>query len=80
MDASEAARRFEMFRQQGLDYVLEGSPAVRRRWHNQKYFTWVEQQGKTVEALQAQLDPDYWRQAAEISEVDGAILERRAAP
>ena len=21
---------------------------VRRRWHNQKYFTWVEQQGKTV--------------------------------
>ena len=29
--------------------------------HNLKYFTWVEQLGKTVEELDAQWeDPDYW--------------------
>ncbi|HHL35479.1 MAG TPA: pyridoxal-5-phosphate-dependent protein subunit beta, partial [Desulfobulbaceae bacterium] len=29
--------------------------------HNLKYFTWVEQQGKTFEEIQAQwYDSDYW--------------------
>ena len=32
----------------------------RQRWHNQKYFTWVEQQGKTVEQLREQATPDFW--------------------
>ena len=33
----------------------------RKRIHNLKYFTWVEQQGKTHEEIQAQwYDPDYW--------------------
>ena len=32
-----------------------------KRVHNLKYFTWVEQQGKTYEEIQAQwYDPDYW--------------------
>ncbi|MEE8457184.1 MAG: pyridoxal-5-phosphate-dependent protein subunit beta, partial [Acidimicrobiia bacterium] len=31
------------------------------RIHNLKYYTWVEQQGKTYEEIQAQwYDPDYW--------------------
>jgi len=45
----------------GIDHVLELSHWDRKRMHNLKYFTWVEQQGKTVEELDAQWDdPDYW--------------------
>ncbi len=38
----------------------EGTPEARERWHNLKYYTWVEQQGKTVEELDAQRDPQWW--------------------
>ena len=46
----------------------------RRRVHNLKYFTWVEQQGKTYEEIMAQwYDPGFWTgfqgQAAEIDEL-----------
>jgi cysteine synthase A len=40
---------------QELDYYQ------RKRIHNLKYYTWVEQQGKTYDEIQAQwYDPDYW--------------------
>lgn len=45
---------------QKTDWYLDGTPENRRRWHNLKYYTWVEQQGKTVEELDAQLDEDWW--------------------
>jgi cysteine synthase len=78
MSADEASRRIDIFRNAKLDYVLEGSPTVRRRWHNQKYFTWVEQQGKSLEDLQKQLDPAYWAEArARIPEIDRGILSQR---
>jgi len=52
---------------------------VRRRWHNQKYFTWVEQQGKTVDDLRAQEDPAYWISHQERAAViDRRIVERRS--
>jgi cysteine synthase A len=47
----------------GLDDegVLELSYRDKRRMHNLKYFTWIEQQGKTTEELDAQwYDEDYW--------------------
>ncbi len=45
----------------GTDHVLELGYWDRKRIHNLKYFTWVEQQGKTVEELDAQwYDDDYW--------------------
>ena len=45
----------------GIDHVLELSYWDRKRLHNLKYFTWVEQQGKPVEELDAQWsDPGYW--------------------
>ncbi len=45
----------------GSDHVLELSYWDRKRMHNLKYFTWVEQLGKPVEELDAQWeDPDYW--------------------
>jgi len=44
-----------------MDHVLELSYWDRKRLHNLKYFTWVEQQGKTVEELDAQwYDDHYW--------------------
>jgi cysteine synthase len=53
------------------DNLLELSYEDRRRIHNLKYFTWVEQQGRSYEEIQAQwYDPDYWtgvqKQAPEI--------------
>jgi hypothetical protein len=46
----------------GMDEMLELSYWDRRRMHNLKYFTWVEQQGKSVEELDAQwYDDNYWR-------------------
>jgi len=51
---------------------------MRRQWHNLKYYTWVEQQGKTVEELDAQLDPDWWIHHQElVPEMDARIKEVR---
>jgi cysteine synthase len=45
----------------GIDHMVELGYWDRKRIHNLKYFTWVEQQGKTVEELDAQwYDDDYW--------------------
>ena len=78
MTAEEAKRRLSIFREQETDWILEGTPGVRRRWHNQKYFTWVEQQGKTVAELRAQEDPAWWAAHQErAAEVDREILARR---
>ena len=55
------------------DHLLELSYVERKRVHNLKYYTWVEQQGRTYEEIQAQwYDSSYWtdvqKQAAEIDE------------
>lgn len=43
------------------DHMIEMNYYDKKRMHNLKYFTWVEQQGKTVEELNAQwYDDDYW--------------------
>ena len=45
----------------GIDDMLELSYREKKRIHNLKYYTWVEQQGKTSEELNTQwYDPDYW--------------------
>lgn len=47
--------------EQGIDWMQELSYWDKKRMHNLKYFTWVEQQGKTVEELDAQwYDENYW--------------------
>jgi hypothetical protein len=79
MDALEAKRRVEVFRTRRTGWVVEGTPEARRRWHNQKYFTWVEQQGRTVAELRAQEDPAWWAaQQERAHEIDRRIRERRA--
>jgi cysteine synthase len=59
---------------QRTDGLLELTWPEKKRVHNLKYYTWVEQQGKTVEELNAQWsDRDYWTsircQAAEIDDL-----------
>lgn len=59
---------------------FEGDRHNRLRWHNLKYYTWVEQQGKSVEALNAMLDQAFWQQeAARVSEMDDLIFKYQAA-
>jgi len=58
-----------------VDYVEELGYWDQKRIHNLKYFTWVEQQGKTYEEIQAQwYDPDYWSDIhGQIDEFDALI-------
>jgi cysteine synthase len=46
---------------QGVDYFKELTYPDRKAIHNLKYYTWVEQQGKTAQELTEQWDPEYWR-------------------
>lgn len=69
---ADAAEHFARYLHgQSTDNMAELTYADRRRVHNLKYFTWVEQQGRTYEEIQAQwYARDYWTgfrgQAAEI--------------
>ncbi|MCF7919271.1 MAG: pyridoxal-phosphate dependent enzyme [Candidatus Cloacimonetes bacterium] len=58
-----------------IDNMLELSYYDRKRMHNLKYFTWIEQQGKTVEELNAQwYDETYWeKQFSKMYEWDEEI-------
>jgi len=42
----------------------------RKRLHNFKYYTWVEQQGKTVEEINELWDPDFWEEAFSPSQIN----------
>jgi cysteine synthase len=74
----DAAAHFARFLQ-GLstDHLDELTYVDRRRVHNLKYYTWVEQQGKTYEEIMDQwYDPDYWVEVqAQIPEIDSLISE-----
>jgi len=58
----QADRDLESIRSLGLDHVFEMSHVDRRRVHNLKYFTWIEQLGKSLDELRAQWEDyrDYW--------------------
>ncbi len=62
----DAARTFTgSLERQSVDNFKELSYVDRKAIHNLKYYTWVEQQGKTYEEIQAQWDPEYWRELFE---------------
>ena len=62
------------------DYVEELTYPARKRVHNLKYYTWVEQQGKTYEEILAQWDQkDYWTGVhGQVDEIDALIDEFNA--
>jgi cysteine synthase A len=77
----DAAADFAQYLQGAdLDHVQELTFTDRRRVHNLKYFTWVEQQGKTYEEINEQwYQPDYWTDLqAQIPEMDALITEFNA--
>ncbi len=78
MDEAEATARAHIFLDQKTDWIHEGTTEMRRQWHNLKYYSWVEQQGKTVEELNAQLDPEWWVKNQEmVGQIDKMILDAR---
>ncbi|NOX61820.1 MAG: pyridoxal-phosphate dependent enzyme [Chloroflexi bacterium] len=81
MDETEAKIRLEsIFHRATTDWVREGSMHARQCWHNLKYYTWVEQQGKSVEELDAQRDPEWWlAEQAKVAEIDKRLRELRGA-
>jgi cysteine synthase len=60
---------------ESTDNMLELRYTDRRRVHQLKYFTWVEQQGRTYDEIQAQwYDKDYWTNVQrQIPEIDALI-------
>ena len=62
---------------QSTDNLLDLRYADKRRIHHLKYYTWVEQQGKTYEEIQAQwYDNEYWKRIqSQIPEFDALIEE-----
>ena len=60
-----------------IDNTLELSYYEKKRIHNLKYFTWIEQQGKTVKELNDQwYDKDYWTSRyAKVNDWDEQIQE-----
>lgn len=65
---------------QSTDNLLELRYNEKRRIHNLKYFTWVEQQGKSYADIQQMwYQPDYWTEVqAQTSEIDHLIEEFNA--
>lgn len=61
----------------GIDNMLELTYPEKRRIHNLKYFTWVEQQGKTYNEIQDMwYNPNFWTDIQkQADEVDELIIE-----
>jgi len=58
--------------------MLELDFSSRKRIHQLKYYTWVEQQGKDVKELNRQWNefPEYWDEIhARVAEIDRQIEE-----
>jgi len=72
-DAAVACHRYLLG--QGTEHVEELTWPQRKRLHNLKYFTWIEQQGKTQAELEAQwYDNGYWsRIHGQVGEIDALI-------
>ncbi|MGC8729147.1 MAG: pyridoxal-phosphate dependent enzyme, partial [Elusimicrobiales bacterium] len=61
---------------QSIDYIKELSYYDKKAIHNLKYFTWVEQQGKTVEELNAQwYDENYWRERFNVTPIWDKLID-----
>ena len=74
LDAAGAYHRHLMG--QGIDHVEELGYYERKRVHNLKYYTWVEQQGKTYDEIQAQwYDPGYWTGIQSMVDPIDALIE-----
>jgi len=76
-EATAAADHARWLLGQGTDNMLELRYSDRRRVHNLKYYTWVEQQGKTYNEIQSMWsEHDYWTSVQkQADEIDELIVE-----
>ena len=81
VDETEAVARVRsLFHGLRTDNIWDGTADNHARWHNLKYYTWVEQQGKTVQELDAQKDPAWWQaEQAKVADIDSKLTEHRAS-
>lgn len=80
-DQRQADRDYERLVSIPADSVLELTQLDKRRIHNLKYFTWIEQLGKDIGELRAQWDDyrAYWGGLrAQVTELDKLIEEFNA--
>ncbi len=80
-DQRQADRDYERLTSLSVDHVLELSHVDKRRVHNLKYFTWIEQLGKDLGELRAQWDDyrAYWGGLREqVADLDKMIEEFNA--
>ncbi len=73
----QADRDMESLQSLSVDYAFEMSHVDRRRVHNLKYFTWIEQLGKSLDELRAQWDDyrNYWGSLYDQSDTLDAMIE-----
>jgi len=76
-DERQAAAHFARYLLgESTDNTLDLRQADRRRIHNLKYYTWVEQQGRSYEEILAQReDPTYWTGVQAQVELIDALIE-----
>ncbi len=75
---TDAAAHFARYLQgESTDNLLELSFQDKKRVHNLKYFTWIEQQGRELPELNAQWqDASYWTDVQkQIPEIDALITD-----
>jgi hypothetical protein len=79
LDEAAAVGRIEgVFHSVGTDWVQPATKDARARWHNLKYYTWVEQQGKSVEELDAQKSVGWWvEHQGLVGEIDARLIAHR---
>jgi len=76
--ASQAERDLELIHSISIDFMQELGYYDRKRIHNLKYFTWIEQQGRDVQELNDQWynHAAYWDGTfGQLDAVDGLIQE-----
>ena len=79
--AADAQRDIGLLRAVAIDHMKELSYYDKKTLHNLKYYTWIEQQGREVEELNAQWydNDNYWYPMfAQIDEIDALIGEFNA--
>ncbi|MGM0496826.1 MAG: pyridoxal-phosphate dependent enzyme [Bacteroidota bacterium] len=77
----EAAKDYDHLMNLGIDHTLELSHYERKRVHNLKYYTWIEQQGRELKDLNDQWYNyrDYWAEIHKmVPEIDKVINEFNA--
>jgi len=76
-DLNAAATDAQYIKGVTIDHLQELTYNDRKRIHNLKYYTWVEQQGKTYEEInQLWYDKDFWvNMQKQVSDIDELIIE-----